>query len=247
MDINAKDNLELQEALFEVRKKKLKKKAIFIAIVSAVVLAAFIIVWFVGHNYATKQSQNEIQELKQQIDDLVNTPVVVDPVTPEIVQGILSNEITEISELASAEYLFTNAAKFTASADSWLPSWITEKSFIQKWDGSIKAGVSLENIAVSITGNTITISLPQAKILSYEVNYDSVEVLDEKNNVFNPISIDDKNNFDTETSEAMKRRAIENGLLQKAQQNVEIIIANLLSSSIENIDNYEIKFETLEE
>lgn len=247
MEINPTDTQELQDALIDVRKRKRKKKIILIAIISAVVLTAFIIIWCSGHNYAAEQSKNEIAELKQQIEDLVNTPVVVDPVTPEIVHGILSSQITDISELASAEYLFTNAAKFTSSANSWLPSWMTEKSFIQKWDGCIKAGVSLENVAVSVSENVITISLPYPQILSYEVDYDSVEVLDEKNNVFNPISVDDKNKFDTETAETMKARAIENGLLEKAKQNVEKIITNLLMSSVDNIEDYEIEFVTLEE
>ena len=67
-------------------------------------------------------------------------------------------------------------------------------------------------------------------------------MLDEKNNVFNPISIDDKNKFDAETADAMKAKAIENGLLEKAQKNTETILSGLLRSSIENIGEYTIEF-----
>ena len=70
--------------------------------------------------------------------------------------------------------------------------------------------------------------------------------MDEKNNVFNPISVDDKNNFDKETADEMKARAIENGLLEKAQKNAENIIKNLLMAAVENIQEYTIEFEIAE-
>ena len=44
----------------------------------------------------------------------------------------------------------------------------------------------------------------------------------------------------------MKARAIENGLLEKAQKNAENIIKNLLMAAIENIQEYTIEFEITE-
>ena len=160
---------------------------------------------------------------------------------------MLSDKTTEISELASAEYTFTNAAKFTDTAHIvQIFDWMTEKSFVQKWDGTIKAGVKLDNLKVSVKDKIITITIPRAEILSYEIDYDSVEVLDEKNNVFNPISIKDKTNFDAKTKEEMIARAIENGLLDKAQVYAENAISNLVTVSVKNIQNYKIEFVILE-
>lgn len=238
---------ELQEALVEVRKKKLKKRLIAAGVCAVLLILIFGATWLYGYNYSKNIMQKEIDALKAEIELLINTPVVVDPVTPEIIQSVLSSEMSDISELASAEYLFTNAARFTDTKHiAGIFDWITKKSFVQKWDGVIKAGVNLQNVAVSISGDTITITLPAAEILSYEIDYESVEVLDEKNNIFNPISVEDKANFDAETAEAMKARAIENGLLEKAQKNAENIIANLLTASIENIQEYNIVFAVAE-
>lgn len=238
---------EWHEAVVEVRKRKMKKRLIVTGICVLALLLVFGSVWLYGYNYSKNIMQKEIDALKAQIEELINTPVVVDPVTPEIVQSVIASQMSDISELASAEYLFTNAARFTDTKHiAGIFDWITEKSFVQKWDGIIKAGVNLEKVSVRVSDNVIIITIPQAEILSYEIDYDSIEVLDEKNNVFNPISVEDKAKFDAATAESMKLRAIENGLLDRAQKNAENIIANLLLASVENIQEYTIEFQIAE-
>lgn len=248
MSANLEENQEMQKLKVQVKRIRLTPKLIGTAVVVAIFLITLGIVWLYGYNYSKNRAEDRIKELEDRIEELINTPVVVNPVTPEIVHTILVSKTSEISELASAEYLFTNAARFTDTKHvAAIFDWMTEKSFVQKWDGSIKAGVVLDQLSVTVNGNVITVHLPQAEILSYEIDYDSIEVLDEKNNIFNPISVDDKNNFDEETSEALKARAIENGLLDKAQKNAENIITNLLLASVENIQDYTIEFVTIEE
>lgn len=90
------------------------------------------------------------------------------------------------------------------------------------------------NVSIDVEKQEIVIALPQAEILSYEVDESTVEVLDEKDNVFNSISVDDKVNFDTSTKEAMIERAVENGLLEKAQKQAEAVVTNLLTAFAEN-------------
>lgn len=72
---------------------------------------------------------------------------------------------------------------------------------------------------------------------------DSIELLDERNNIFNKISIDDKIDFDEKTEEAMKNRAIENGLLDKAQKNAEDVLMRLIQADQTVRNNYTIEFE----
>lgn len=238
---------ELQEALVEIRKKKRKKIAILASIVSVLLVALLAIIWMGGYSSAKKKADIEIENLQNQLKQQEETPVVLEPVTPEIVQKIISSSVTEISELATAEYVFTNAARFTNTKHiAVLPDSWTQKSFIQKWDGTIKAGVDLKDVEVTVKNKTITITLPYAKILSYEIDKDSVEILDEKNNVFNRITVKDKVNFDRETRYSMEARAVENGLLTKAQKNAENTILTFLSSSIKDFKDYEVKFETVD-
>jgi hypothetical protein len=144
------------------------------------------------------------------------------------------------------EYLFTDAAKYSDSMqyNDWnIP--FTEKSFVLKWNGVIKAGVILEDVDITVDeeAGKITVSMPPAQILSYIVDRDSIEVLDERDSIFNSITIDDKMKFDATTEEAMRQRAIDNGLLDKAQKNAQDIIRRLLTANPAVGDAYVIEFQ----
>lgn len=234
---------ELEEALVEVRKRKRKRKLIGTLFVALLFLIILGLIWLYGYNYAKNSANTQIEELHDRISELETTPIAVDPITPELVLSVISSNTAEISELASAEYVFTNAAKFTDTKQIMnILDWMTEKSFVQKWDGTIKAGIKLDEVSVTVVDQVITVTMPPAQILSYEVDYDSVEILDERNNIFNPITVEDRNGFDIETSEEMKQRAIDHGLLEKAQKNAERIIAALLATTLENMQDYTVEF-----
>ena len=256
IDTHEEENAGLQKELVRIAKKsKAKRKLITIAVVLVLVLLTVGAAWLSGRRQAKENAEAEIAELKamieeqdEKIQELIETPIVVSPVNPEIKLDIIYSEIKSISELATMEYLFTDAAEFTDSKQ--IKSWnipFTEKSFILKWDGVIKAGVKLDLVTIDVNQDEkkITVSVPTAEILSYQIDTDSVEVLDEKDNIFNKISVDDKIKFDAATEEAMKQRAIENGLLEKAQANAEDILLRLLQANPAIGTEYTIEFVTI--
>lgn len=229
---------EVDQELKDIaRQRILKRKLIKIISVALVVCVALVGALLVGRHQMKKETNAEIEELRKIIEELKDNPILVNPTAPEISLSVIESEIRNIGELATVEYIFTDAARFSDSKQ--IKDWnipFTEKSFLMKWDGTIKAGINVENIDVSIDveKQEIVIALPQAEILSYEVDESTVEVLDEKDNVFNSISVDDKVNFDTSTKEAMIERAVENGLLEKAQKQAEAVVTNLLAAFAEN-------------
>lgn len=264
IDAREEEKQELQQELVKIAKKhKLKKKLISVLIIVSVFIVSILSAWLVGNvqakkNYevntqkdADKTAQTiqekdaAIKELEAQIQELINTPVVENRISPKIALEIIESELNNIGELATTEYVFTDAARFSDSKQIAKWNWNipgTEKSFVAKWDGKIKVGIQIDKIKIDIVENEykILISIPSAEILSYEVN--NVEMLDEKNNVFNPISIDDKIKLDKETEDAMVERAIENGLLTTAQQNAEGIIASLICVNSEITSDYTLEF-----
>ena len=252
---NTMDREELQVDKKLVKKEKLKKNLIYTIIIVFLLAMTAVCALIYGQNIAKQAVADEIQLLRDEIDakdkeiqDLIDTPIVVSPIAPSINLDIINSEIQEIGELATVEYLFTDAAKFSDSKQ--IKEWnipFTEKSFIIKWDGVIKAGVQVGQIQISLeeTEKKIIISMPSAEILSYSIDQDSVEVLDEKDNVFNNISVTDKVKLDAKTEEAMKQRAIENGLLEKASKNAETIISNLLKANPAVTEDYTIEFQPL--
>lgn len=219
---------------------KRKKQLIFAGIAAVMVLICVI---FAVSNANLKKT---IHELNAQIKDLTEQPIVVNPVAPFIALDTIYEEIQGIGELATVEYLFTDAAIFTDSKQ--IGNWnipFTQKSFTIKWDGIIKAGIQIEQIAIHIdqANALITIALPASQILSYEVDTESVEVLNEKNNIFNKITIEDKIELDIATEKAMIERAIQSGLLEDAQENAEKLITKLLLANDVIRKNYSIVFE----
>ena len=257
MDARTEEQEELQQELVKIAKKhKLKKKFISILIIVSVFIVSILSAWLVGTIQAKERqdtnTQKEIetlqlalQEKEQELYELLNTPVVLNRVAPEIVLDIINSELKNIGELATTEYTFTDAAVFTNSKDIAKWNWNipgTEKSFVSKWDGKIKAGIQIDKIKIDVNESNykVLITLPAAEILSYETF--NVEILDEKNNIFNPISVEDKNQQDEATKETMIKRAIENGLLDMAQKNAEGIIASLICVNPEITSDYTIEF-----
>lgn len=231
-----------------LKKKQVKKRLISIAIVMVLILSAFGSAWLSGSRFTKEKYLKIVDKLNvriSELEDLIENPNVVNPVTPLIVLDTVKTEIQEIGELATVEYNFTNSARFSDSVS--IGNWnipFTEKSFIAKWDGRIKAGIKLEQVTVDMDEDEyrIIIHIPSAEILSYETFYDTVEILDEKDNIFNKLTIEDKVGFDSATSDEMKNRAIENGLLEKAEKNAKEIITKILTSNSIIGDGYTIEF-----
>ena len=86
----------------------------------------------------------------------------------------------------------------------------TTKSFIVSYDGKVKAGIDMNKVDIVIKGKTIHITVPQASILSHEIDEKSIEVFDETKNIFNQISITDYHQFTIDQKEK-----IENNLKEK--------------------------------
>ena len=56
------------------------------------------------------------------------------------------------------------------------------------------------------------------------IDNSSIETLDEKDGLFNPVKVEDVRTFDTVSKNAMAERAIENGILDKAFENAKEIM-----------------------
>lgn len=161
----------------------------------------------------------------------------------------INTEIQDIGELATVEYLYTDAGKFEDPKQLFgknVP--FTTKSFIAKWDGNIKAGVEISEVTAEVDkdNKVIVIHMPKARILSHQIDKDSIETLDQKDGLFNPVKVEDVRNFDSISQDAMEERAIENGILDKAFENAKNIIRKIVDNDLVEELGYTIRFETIE-
>lgn len=143
---------------------------------------------------------------------------------------VLENRLTEISELASLTYSYTNMAEFENSKDFYgIKVPFTTKSFIVTYDGTIKAGVDLNQAEVNVSGKKITVTLPAAEILSHEIDEDSLEIFDESTSIFNPLKVSDYNTFNKEQKAEMEKKATGKGLLTEAGKKAADAIDDFIS------------------
>lgn len=147
----------------------------------------------------------------------------------QITGDLLASRLRSVQELVTVSYYYTNMGRFENQVDFY--GWkvpFTTKSFIVSYDGVIKAGVDLEQLQVSIGGGEVTVTLPESRIISHEIPEDSLEVFDESDNLFNHITIEDYTAFTRDQKSAMEQRAVDGGLLDRANQEARTAVDSLL-------------------
>jgi len=225
--------------------KKTKRILVVAAIIA--VLALVFTTYFGGYKRAEERYRTEVERLSAELSDLV---AAYESASAEVNLSVIHTELRAIGELATVEYMYTNAGKYSDPKQLFgydIP--FTTKSFIAKWDGVIKAGVDVTRISVEPDEEEkkLVVYLPQAEILSHEIDSESIETLDESDGLFNPVRVEDVRKFDAVSKDSMEQRAIDKGLLEGALERTQEIISGLLNANPAIRENYSIEFSILPE
>lgn len=232
--------VELGEIKEESREEKRRTVWKIAAVVLAVLLAA-------GGGFAAAKSRYENMKIVERVEVPVEKETFVDRIVEtktEITAEMMQEKLRDIGELATEEYTYTEVGTFDRSKtvqilgrDYNLP--LTQSKFIYSYDGTIKAGIDFTQITVEKdeAGRQITVTLPAARILSSELDEDSFQLYDEKNNIFNPYSVSDVNDTNREIKTHAEEKAVSKGLLKRAGENAKTMIYGLLRSAyVEALD-----------
>nr|WP_288723285.1 DUF4230 domain-containing protein [uncultured Sellimonas sp.] len=117
----------------------------------------------------------------------------------------------------------------------------TQSKYIYSYDVVVKAGFDFEEIEWSKNDKTIEVKLPEAKILSSEIDLDSFKVYHEQESIYNQIALEENNEALAKLKETAEKDAIENGLLENARSNAETILTGFFGNEYD-LDKYEIIF-----
>ena len=117
----------------------------------------------------------------------------------------------------------------------------TESKYIYSYDIEIKAGFDFEEIEWEEKGNTIEVRLPEAEILSSEIDLDSFKIYHEDESIFREITMSENNEALKSMKENAEKDAVENGLLENARSNAEEILTGFFGN-VYDMDEYEIVF-----
>lgn len=139
-----------------------------------------------------------------------------------ITEDVLHQQLEAIGELGTVKYYYTNMGKYEKNLSvSGQNIPFTKTSFIISYDGTIKAGIDLKEIGFALRDKVIVVTIPEAKLLSHEVDQDSLQVFDEKNSIFNGLTTEDVTGFEGEQKKTMEARALAAGILEEARANAQ--------------------------
>ncbi|MFA6702325.1 MAG: DUF4230 domain-containing protein [Dysgonamonadaceae bacterium] len=137
--------------------------------------------------------------------------------------------IDNIKELATVKYNYTGVISYKDYLKFMnLNVPLTEKYFLLKYSGYIKAGVDFSRVKVDIVNEVVYVSIPKSKILDTIIDEKSIQVFNESENAFNPIKINDYNKALSTEKSTMQREAINQGLLKDATDQAKLAITSLL-------------------
>lgn len=140
------------------------------------------------------------------------------------------NRISYIQELALVRYNYAGVISYKdyrKFLNINVP--LTDKYFLLKYNGYIKAGVDFSRIKVTVDNDTtVHISVPKPRILDTVIDEKSIQVYNESENAFNPIKISDYNEALSREKNVMIRDAIEQGVYKQATDEAKIAITSLL-------------------
>lgn len=144
--------------------------------------------------------------------------------------SVIFEKIESISELSIMKYYYSDVIAFKDNKklkDFDIP--FTQKSFLIKYDGYIKAGIDADSIRIVTNDeDNIKLIIRNSKVLDHVIDEKSIFVYDEKSSLFNGLSINDV--FDQIVSEKnnIEAKIMEKGFLREADKNLKTYLQNML-------------------
>jgi hypothetical protein len=118
----------------------------------------------------------------------------------------------------------------------------TQSKQIYSYDYTIKAGIDFSDVTYEIddTHKTIHVHMPKIKILSNEVDPDSLVVYYQNESVFNRIPLEKNGKALKQMQEMAEENAKENGLFKNAEKNAEQLLNGFFKQAY---PDYKIQYE----
>ena len=156
----------------------------------------------------------------------------------ETTSSTITESILQIMQLSTLEYNYTDVVSYKESSkykDFVIP--FTEKRFMIKYTGYIKAGSDLSNIEIDRPDDeTIHVTINRSEITDNVINEEDLYVYDEKGSIFNNLKIADVYTILVGKKEETEENLIKTGFLEEADQRSSDLITQLLKAmDFENV------------
>lgn len=211
--------------------------------ITAVIFLIFLLAVCVFLIRRTIVQSHEVGELKNKITEMESRQIEVDSIREEVKQ---------ISKYSAYEFQYTSVICFSDKNQFMgIKIPLTGNSFIATIDGKINIGIDGEQVRFDEKTNSegkvtrVVLTVPHSEILANYTIQESLEIYDEKNNVFNPVKIEDYNDLIIEAEVQEKEKVLQSDLIQKSDDTIRY----LLTSHFQAVygKNVEIEYKFLNE
>lgn len=148
----------------------------------------------------------------------------------EVDTSIIFDKMEKISELSTMKYYYSDVVVYKNNKklkEFDIP--FTQKSFLVKYDGYIKAGIEAGSIRiVSNDDEEIKLIIKNTKILDHVIDENSLYVYDEKSSLFNKLSFKDVIEQIASEKSNVENSLIEKGFLREADNNLKMYLESTL-------------------
>ena len=117
----------------------------------------------------------------------------------------------------------------------------TQSKLIYSYDVVVKAGLDFDQVKWTVSENKIKVEMQEIRILSSEIQFDSFQTYYENESIFRPVKIDENNQAIQEMVKKAETTAVENGLLENARENAEMMIKGFIYQNFDS-QEYQISF-----
>ena len=221
--------------------KKIKKIYITISIVLSIIIIWLIAGMLKNSNDIDSESLKDVvnsQSDKKLFDDNAIVKEIVTVNTEMIKDGL-----KEMGTLITQEYYFTQVEEYKSTEKVWI--FDSKASFIFSYDGVVTAGIDCNNVDITKDDEAklITVKIPKSDIIGVNIDHDSFKIYEEKEGLWNKLDMTKYNNSIIEFENAAKTKALNKGILNKADESAKSLIESFVNSLIED-NEYSVEYVT---
>lgn len=161
------------------------------------------------------------------------------------------SQMQSVCELATLECYYHNTARF--DSEKQVLFWNTSKKLWIEYSGIVRVGIDISQLDMRVKGNVVTITIPEAKVLSCDVDDSSLSAdtfySETKGLGSGSIGAEEQTEAFRAAQEGMREAVQEDEtLLNQARVRAQTLLENYVKNVSEAIGvEYSIRWEVLEE
>ena len=217
-------------------KRSGKKFYTVLIVVIAAAILGIVIFWLIRGG--SQKVSEQVPVPKPSTDSFVPAAPKLIEIEKEISVDTVEDGLRDMGILITDEYYFTEVVSFSSVKKFFktdIKLTFTESSYLAGYDGVITAGpdFTATRVEKDEAAKTVTVILPKSQIRNVDIDPDSFKLFSEKQGFTNPLSASDFNSSLIELENTARQKALEKGILQRADENAVAIVTNFIGNLID--------------